>query len=306
MPQGQKNRTITYLRAVWHEESDYAGSLQDAVQSCLEVVGPNSIVPLRAGQAQLRHSVTREGPSRLLLHMASWTDREPVSTVPHALDSGDLGEQAPGRDYDYLDGDGMFLVCGDHCLLMPSGLQPRTMEQYLKNLLAEGGEPFSKARLFRLVAVADQDVVKRVSQEGVKSIGLELTSYRASDISEETRISTSLGRSVLRALLKRPEDLRRLDEAHNVKAMLYVTLHGGIKGMTPEEFSPLAQEITGDYPEDDVELVTSKGNRIRRGELLLKKYVKVDGTAKTVHYNHAWEQLEAYLTELAESRMIVV
>ena len=84
----------------------------------------------------MRHRTSR--PQDLLLHIAAWTDDESMSTVPHVPTGShaDLSSVPPGTDWGYLDGDGMVLVSGDDYLSMSSGLHPKAIEQYIRNLLA--------------------------------------------------------------------------------------------------------------------------------------------------------------------------
>ena len=78
--------------------------------------------------AELRHRRLNRGA--VYLHIAAWAEGEPASTVPRdvAGDTADLDERATDDALDFLDGDGMVLVSGDHCLMMPSGLHPKALE----------------------------------------------------------------------------------------------------------------------------------------------------------------------------------
>ena len=137
-----KKRTIYYERAVW--PGNMGPTLQRALSDCL-AARPNitdTRLPLRDGEAEVRHR--REDRQGLYLHVAAWTDRESMSTVPHpspAPPNADLDEQPPGRDWNYLDGDGMVLISGDHCLTMPSGLHKSSIAQYLHTLFLYGPAP---------------------------------------------------------------------------------------------------------------------------------------------------------------------
>ena len=305
MKQPDKQRTISYMRAVWPAE-DYDDTLQEALESCLQLV-PDTQVDLRDGRAEVRHRMSGAPPSRLFLHVAAWTEGEPMSTVPHGRASGDLDAQAPGDDFDFLDGDGMFLISRNDCLVTPSGLHPKTMEQYLRNLLARGGSPFERARMFQLLPIADSRVLPTLRDEGIKAVDLSFGQYMATATAPETRPETlieRLGLDVVLDLFTREEDRRRLAEAENVTAKLVVRLDTRKKGLTPEEFSPMAQQIAENSPDDAVELVTNTGQRIRRGALVLRRPVRLRASAKTVSHNHAWEEMGNYLDDLVSSGAI--
>ncbi len=302
-----KNRTISYLRAQWPESIPPQPALQDVLERCLSPVDyGDSALSLRDGHAQIRH--WQRAGLNLYIHMAAWTDREPVSTVPHLQGSGhDLSEAPPGQDWDYLDGDGMMLLRGNHCLVMPSGLHPKSMEQYLRNLLAlaiaKGVAIPPEADRFRLLAIGDSKVIEDVHAQGVKSIDLNIGQFNETALDREERHETlveHLRRELLSTLFSKEEDRRKVQEAENVQARLVVTINSRKRGLTAEELAPVGLQLL-DESEDDVEIVTGGGQRIKRGALLLRKAVKVSAFAKTVHHNHAWELMDEYFQELEES-----
>lgn len=131
-------RTISYLRAQWMNPPDT--TLEQALRVCLRrcpSVGDTQL-PLRNMTAELRHRRLRR--NWICLHVAAWTEREPASIVPHGARGAeaDLDANMPGAAWDYLDGDGMVLISDDHCLLMPSGLHPKSIEHYIQLLLEYG------------------------------------------------------------------------------------------------------------------------------------------------------------------------
>ncbi len=97
-------------------------------------------IALGSGFAETRH---RQRKRELqYLHIASWTEREEASTVPHPppSPSADLDTQPPGQNWDYLDGDGMVLIESDHVFVMSSGLHAKSIERYLLELLRMGSD----------------------------------------------------------------------------------------------------------------------------------------------------------------------
>ena len=83
-------------------------------------------VEVSTGVAAVRHRRTSI-PGRVSLHVASWRYEEPASTVPHNVQTGDLDTAPPPAEQDYLDGDAMVVVAGNHCLVMPSGMRGRPL-----------------------------------------------------------------------------------------------------------------------------------------------------------------------------------
>ena len=223
-----KRRTISYSRAQWVNPPGI--SLEAAIRQCLGSC-PNvddTRLPLRNMNAEARHRRLTRG--MVYLHVAAWTDGEPVSIVPHGVagDAADLDERVPDDTWDYLDGDGMVLVSGDHCLLMPSGLHPRALELYLRSLLQHGRDvrgaaiPNNMDR-FELLAVADAEVALQINREGVKKIDLNVSQYleTARELEEHRlTITQRIGRAILENLVADEEKRRQIEEADNVKARL--------------------------------------------------------------------------------------
>ena len=301
-----KDRVISYTRAAWPEFSAPPTTLQQALSGCLNQMAENMTkLPLRSGHAQVRHWSELAGELRI--HIAAWTDGESVSTVPSDQLSMHLGEEPPGTDWEYLDGDGMVLVRDNHCLLMPSGLQAGTIEQYLRNLLAHGldrGAPIhSDAGRFELVAIANSSLVSKVLSQGVKglnlNLGLHAETVREMQVESQT-IARRIGRMVLETLIESDEDLRKIEEADNVQARLVVRIDSRKPGVAAEDLASIGQQVASESG-GEVEIETKGGQRYRRGELALRKKVRVEAFAKTVHHNDAWEQMSTYLRELSSS-----
>lgn len=159
--------------------------------------------------------------------------------------------------------------------------------------------------MFSLLPIADPKAVQKVYDEGgVKEVDLNLGRYlstsRADDREQETLLER-IGRGTLLDLVGEGETRRRIEEAENVNAKLVISLNSRRSGLKSEEFTEIAKSIADDSEEDDVEIVTARGERIKKGRLALKKTVQVDSDAKTVNYNHAWEKMAEYFKELNQA-----
>lgn len=308
MPKSQKKqRTISYLRATWARPSGI--SLQEALKRCREPLPSlhDTRLQLRDGHAEVRHwDVNRRW---VRLHVAAWTDGEPASTVPHA--GNDLQIQLPDESWDYLDGDGMMLVSDDHCLLMPSGLHPKSLERYVQLLLAHGRDEHEAGipehiESFGLVPVANEQIVRQIRRQGVKKINLNVGQYlettRRHDDTGPTIIKR-IGRAILENLLEREEDRRRIEEAANVQARLIITCDTRRPGIEPEALTSIAAGIAAEN-EQDIEIETGTGQRIKQGQVVLKKSVDIAAFGKTVHHGDAWDQMAQYFDELREGGML--
>ena len=214
-----------------------------------------------------------------------------------------------GQDWDYLDGDGMVVVAGNHYLSMSSGLHPKSIEQYIRELLGQQGS--QEATMFSLYAVADQEVVRRVRQEGgIKKLDLNIGEYMetaiaetSADRQERKTIIERLGRDVILDLIAEDDTRADILAADNVSARLIISLDRRRPGISPDDFAVAAEPLITES-EDEVEFETASGHRVKRGQLILKKAVDVKPFAKTVSHQHAWELMDEYLRELRQSGML--
>ena len=198
----------------------------------------------------------------------------------------------------------MMLMEGNHCLLMPSGLHPKSMQRYLIELLehalAQDVQIPEEVGGIRFLPIADPDTIDQVYREGgIKRIDMNVGRYLETSRDYEEQHETivkKLGRSVAE-LFTDDETRRRIEEADNVNAKLTISLDSRRPGLTADELAEFAQ-TAADESEDDVDIVTARGQRIKRGELVLRKSVLVAEFGQTVHHNDAWDEMKDYYTEL--------
>ena len=303
-----KQRTILYLRATWLNP-EIGLTLQQALSRCLGTLKQSNDTELviGLGSAAVRHR--KSSGHHDCIHIAAWTPEEQVSTVPHSLSGqtqADLAAVSPDTSWDYLDGDAFILVSDDHCLLMLSGLRQKFVEHYIQKLLLHshknGANLPKDIDNFELVSIANRDVTRQIQREGVKAVNLNVGQFMETarlDVEERPQtILQQLSRSILNTLVTKDEDRERIRQAENVQAKLVISIDSRRKGLEPEDLAPIMQEVISESDDDDMEIVTGQGQRIKRGRLLLKKPAKVPVFAKTVHHQPAWDEMEIYMGEL--------
>ena len=298
MSEPAKQRTISYLRAVWDESVVEPPELEAVVADCLETMPdpPATRTELRGGHAEVRHR-RNNGPG-LCLHVAAWTEGEPASVVPHGGNTWDLNTRPPDPGEDYLDGAGMFLILGDHCFVLPSGLRQPTMVSFLHYLLAKGDSEFD-GRHFRLVPAGDLESIGTLYAEGMKSIDFNVGLYR------ET-FRQKLGVDIVSALLDEDLTDEERERAANLSAHLVFKVDQRSRwGLKPRELAPAMRTIGEELPHESFDLVTGEGTRIRAGQLVLTKPVKLRPSGKTVDHEDAWREMESYMDALRENGRLV-
>lgn len=305
-----KQRTISYLRSVWTQGGDANTTFYEVIERALRTLpnAPDTRLAIGDKNAEVRHRLVRN--NRACLHVAGWREGEAASTVPHPAPTpaAHLQSLAPDQNYDFLKGDGMVLVSDNHCLLMSSGLHPKSMQRYLLELLGHARERGARipeeVRSIRFLPIADPQAIDRVYEGGgIKKVDMNVGRYLETSLDYEEQHETivrRIGRTVLESLFTDDATRRRVEDADNVNAKLTISLDSRRPGLTGDELAELAQTVV-DENEDDVDIVTAQGQRIRRGELVLTKRVLVAGFGQTVHHNDAWDEMKDYLSELEAS-----
>ena len=297
-------RTVSYMRATRPVDL----SLEVVLRRCLEFM-PNTDdtrLLFRDGHAEVRHRRDRGG--RVFLHIASWTDGQEASVVPHVSGSPDaaLRTRPPEPGTDYLDGDGMVMAHGNHCLVMPSGMHPKALERYLRDLVEYCGDrdivPRDAAR-FELLPIGNPEMVRRVlEQGGAKRIHLNIARYMESALREDDMRPRSIvrrvGRDVWDALLTNDRERAEIEAAENVNVKLIISIDRRRRGLDAEALMEVARRVAESESDDDVMIETVDGERVARGDLVLRKQVKVAHFGKTVGHGGAWDEMSTYYDEL--------
>ena len=304
-----KKRTITYLRAAFPPDMQPNTTLEGALRICL-AARPNAEdtkCELSNGHAKVCH---RETPANALcLHIASWTYGEAASTILHRDPAPDaeLAAVPAGMDWDYLKADGMMLISGNHCLLMPSGLLPKTMEHYLHLLLRHSEGVADAVLTFQLLPIANPALIQQVLQDGgVRKVDLNIGRYfetaRVEEEDQRTRVKR-IGYDVIAALVADEETRQEIEDAENLTAKLVISVNSRQRGITADKLRQITEPILAESA-DDIEIETRKGQRIRRGDLILRTTVNVRASDSTVDHSHAWQLLGEYFSELSENGML--
>lgn len=301
-----RRRTLSYLRTIWRpqdERPEPTFTLQDVVTSTLDGrrAAMDTMVPLREGHAAICHrKLGRDG--RLFIHVAAWTDRQPASTVPHVGDRPAVGLDLnpPGEDWEYLGGDGHLLTWGNHCVMLPSGLHPKSLERYVKTLLTDSNPGLCD---HELVAVANPQMIQRLINEGVKRIGLHIGAYPQTTRDWiGSRTIPEIGRDVYSRLFQHElGTYAAMEAATNLNMKLELAVDNRRRpGIRPEDLAPVAQRIVEEDDGEYMDLVTARGYRIRRRDLLLRKPVDVPAHGSTIRRRPAWILMDEYLDELMQ------
>ena len=200
----------------------------------------------------------------------------------------------------------MVMVHGDHCFVMPSGMHPKALERYLRDLVEyceEGDIVPCDASGFELLPIGDPEMVRRVLENGgAKRIDLNIARYLESELRADDMRPRSIVRKVRRdlwdILLTNDREREEIEAAENVNVKLMISIDRRRRGLDAEAFMGVARRMAESESDDDVTIETVNGERVARGDLVLRKHVKVTHFGKTVGHLGAWEEMSTYYDEL--------
>lgn len=299
---------IAYYRAQWKSTDKVTPktSLGEVLWKSLKSLKEeNPELPVRDSTAVLFNIALGRNRDSLSLHVAFYHHRESASTVPHQLASKELGQNKPGKNWDYLDGEGMIYISGNDYFVLPNQISKGMLLQFVRNLIDHSNEETGDIlpEDFTLKAVANKEVISKIIDVGIKKINLDVIQYSATSKDTKNQRITLLN-SIKEQVLsiigydKGPEQI--LNE-ENMHVQLIISMDGRKKGnLTYESMKHVANDF---IEEDDqgISLETKDGVKINKGKLSLRKKVSIKRTAKSISHADAWEQQKAYYKELKYS-----
>ena len=171
----------------------------------------------------------------------------------------------------------------------------------------DGLEFSEEMNSFKLLPISNPSNVKKLlEQGGVKKIKLRSHNYRETiqetERNQQQNFKKSLGKDLLKQLLESlafsDEKKHSIEQAENVQAELVISFNSRRSGeLEPGEFDDFSRAIT--EQDEDFEIETKSGERVRYGDLVLTKKAQITGFANTVSHNHAWEEMENYFHEIS-------
>ena len=287
------NRSISYLRPQWSENRNHV--LQEAFAKALSTLQTveDTRFSLDRREAEIQHR--KEEAEEIYLHISSWTPGEPASTVPHRAQSAniDLESVPAGKEWDYLDSDGMVMITGNHCFILPNRMRIQSIERYLRIFLFNAREKGSglpdDVEAFRLLPVLSREMAKLAMQEGIKKVDLRLSAY-----AEALKFRTS----ILGRLFGKHESRASIAEGENLSVGVSIGLDTRRKGIEPSELVPMLETLESTDEGTHYTVITRTGREIRDGEMKLSKPVELTAYNKAISHDEAWMEMLNYKKEL--------
>lgn len=247
----------------------------------------------------------------VFLHIAAYTPGEQASVVRrvHGVSSGELETAAAPEGCEFMDGDTMIFVAGDHVLLCSSTLHEKQSERYLTRIV-DAAKIATHAGNFELSKVANIDKVKLLKKQGVKSINLNSTLYSASlDHLERTTVSKSLAGGIadqVLAIFGKNMNEKELEKAENISVNLKLSFDSRKAGAAfgKEKLGAIADLMVNEDDNDGFTIETMTGEMVGPNDIILRKKIAMQKFGKTVYCQDAWRELEIYYFELKNGGLL--
>jgi hypothetical protein len=307
-----RERTVSYRLAEYFSTRSNTKTLEDYVKSAFKKLpNPESWSFRIAGQFFLEGRHKQHSKSvGYFIHIAAFTEGESASVVPSYKKEpgGDLSTLSPPEDVEFLDGDLMFLVSGNHVIICGSNLHETYAQHFLEHLFdaANLGDDSWK---FTLVKKANIDKVRLIQKQGVDQINLDASLYDTTlDHQERTSLQRKIGGRLwdeIAAVFSDDERLQDVRESENLVAHLVVKFDKRKKGgeIGRERLQRMANELVKDG-DDGFKIVTGNGQVLGSDDVVLKKKISLQRHGKTVDHVHTWHELDVYFSELKSSGLL--
>lgn len=307
---GNRLKTLSYRRVKFLTEgNDSLESLLITAHQSRPNIEDRTITQENQVVLECRNFHRKPG-SGVFLHIAAYIPGEHASVVRRVsgVPSGGLETAPPPEGYEFMDGDTMLFVAGDHVIVCSSTLHERQAERYLTQII-DLAEIAPHAGNFSLTKIANIDKVRVLNTQGVKSINFNSSLYSASiDHLERTTVNKSLMGEIadkILAIVGKDMNEEGLENAENISVNLRLSFDNRKVG-ADESKKRLGEIANLMVTEDDdgFFIETMDGGRVSHSDIVLHKKMKMQKFGKTVYCQEAWTALENYYLELKEGGLL--
>lgn len=306
----ERLKTLTYRRA--HFLEDGKGPLESYLVEAhkrLPNIENRTIADDGHNVLECRDFNHKHGTGAFL-HIAAYTPGEHASVVPRikGVSAGALQTAAPPDGCEFMDGDVMVFVSGNHVIFCSSSLHEKQAERYLTRIV-ELANIDVHAENFSLSKVANVNKIKLLKNQGVKSINLNASLYSATlDHLERTTVNKRLTGGIaeqILAIFGKDKNDKDLEDAENLSVSLKLSFDSRKKGASfgREKLESLANMLVNE-DDDGFTIETLSGEKVKSDDITLRKKISMLKFGKTVYCNDAWKELENYYLELKSGGLL--
>ncbi len=306
---GKKEKTLSYRRAEWLTDIPKGTTLESCLKGAhavLKTVQDRTIIR-DSGQhvSAIKKLAPREGG--FFLHLTADTPGEEASVIPKTkkdTEELEVGTVAAPDNAEFMDGDAFLYVKDDHVCMCATGLRDGAVRLFLYEFFDKAGLG-DHATKFELMKAANVDKLKMLKTQGVKEIALNASLYQATAQYDKRKSSTG---GLLRAVAKHIQaivqaELEDFDDS--LRVQVTIKTDGRVRkhlSLGEKRIEKLATDVV-EHAEtnDDFEIITNYGQRVRPDEIFLSETMFIAGLGKSVKRMDAWEHLEKYYKRLRKA-----
>ncbi|RYZ86770.1 MAG: hypothetical protein EOP04_13180 [Proteobacteria bacterium] len=302
------NKRIYYFRSLTQSREllDFSESLAEI--SDLKTIGESEVSIL---DEIVRIQRFKDLPEGRLYHFAMYSPGLKTATLtPKAASKKDEEVGAiPPAGREFKSGECYLFVSGSNVLFCAHGLTPSRAGQYIFMLLKKNSYDLDS---FKLSPIANIDKLKLLSEQGVKSVRLNVSAYKLSLPKKKEgwlgQTFAPVGKELLALVSK---DATRSEE----KALedLMVSIEIGLEGNSratdesKETVIDLASEIIENddgYDLDSFVIMTRENTPITGGDVKLHTTVRPEKDGSSLNYVNIWDAMAVYYAQLKKQKLL--
>lgn len=302
-------RTLTYRRATWANVTSKQ-RLEDYIRLIHQRLTTTKARTFAYTEGEIVGLAWEPHEDVVLVHVAQYVPRESTSLVPlpSTDPSSNTRELNPPGDANFLRGDIMFLVAGDHLLLCPSGSREAVVGAYLESA-SDKLKLGSWAAQCSLDPVADISKIRLIKTEGVKRIRLDASLYEASleyvgDVERTTVRQSVMGRlgQAIREYFSADPRLAEVGDKENISVHVEISYDRRRKGgaVGQRRMESIARHLI-DENEGGFRILTNEDKVIQPDELKIRQILPLESSGNTINREAAWSALVDFYNELKSS-----
>ena len=305
-------KTLEYRRVSWLA---YGQNLEQSVrdawgQFATQQERTVTRTDRRATVGLLSHDYNRNG---IAIHCASYTDQQGVGTIPMVpAAAATVGEQLPERGENFLNSDFMGLIKDNHVVCLNCGRNGASLRNFLAELFRMAGLA-DETQQFELVRIGSPDKIAMIESLGVKKIDMNISIADATaiDLIDEApregmwhEITRAFG-TAFSSVTTRDVELSHIQLAEQGTVTVSINVNKGDLQVARHGLNHFAEEIVNDEESDGFVIHLRDGKTtIKSDEVSVRKQVRLEAAANTVSVQEAWDAMNAYYRELAETGQI--
>lgn len=315
MSDDRKQKTLSYRRAAWLTD-DRPASLEECLVRAHAALPSTAARTFSYGRGQIQGAKFRHRPGvGFFLHVSQFVPDQHAAVVakPSASTEGAVRTLPPPATDDYVDGDVMAMVSGDHLVFCPHHAHESVLGRYVERCLLACGYEDPRG-MVSLQKIADGDKLDLLRQEGVSSIELNASMYDASvDYTERHAAEQdrrTIGKTLVGGFVRQflalfeqdPDpELREIHERENLQVRLSISYDSRKRGgeIGRKRIEQAAGRVVDEAEDEGFIIVTGKGKKVTAREVRLSTRKEVRVYGNSIGVADAWEKLEEYFTELA-------